>query len=343
MKLINKRNSDIVEDKELGKKFISVTNNNFNINCKILKDFFYLDSHNYYPISKEMYSFSDIFQWGDQIKYNNFYNDKFITNFKNNKKNFKNISDVVVLGSSIADNYYRNMLTFLPRIFFLEKGKIRLVINRKSSNKFRNFISILCQKIGIEIEFIFLDNGFYSFSNSKIMQYLDKDHSIKILNSLVIKNKVMNEKIYISRQNTKFRNIINEVDIIEFLKKDGFRIIDLNSLSIIKQIDLFSKASTIISPTGSGLSNIVFCSPGVKVIEITPKYNFVYEDNLKNRYSYICKRLGLNYFSFNADPIEIDSSDKIADSFILPGKLKQSNYYKNLLLRLDVLNEIIKV
>ena len=102
MKLINKKNLDIISDKELNDKFISVSNNNFNINCKILKDFFYLDSHNYYPISEEMYSFSDIFQWGDKIKYKNFYNNNFITNFEKNKKNFKNISDVVVLGSSIC-------------------------------------------------------------------------------------------------------------------------------------------------------------------------------------------------------------------------------------------------
>ena len=343
MKLINKKNSDIIENKLLSNKFLSITNNNFNINCKILKDFFYLDSHNYYPISEELYSFSDIFQWGDKIKYQNFYTDNFIKNFNDNKKNFKNISDVVVLGSSIADNYYRNMFTFLPRIFFLEKKKIRIAIHRKSSNKFRNFISIMCDKIGIDIEFIFLDNGFYSFSNSKIMQYLNKDDSIKILNSLIIQNKVKNEKIYLSRQNSKFRNIINEGDIIEFLKKESFKIIDLNSLSIIKQIDLFSKASTIVSPTGSSLTNIAFCSPGTRIIEISPKYNFSYEDNLKNRYSYISKKLDLNYYRFEADPIDLVRSDKLTDSVILPGKLKESNYYKDMLLKLDLLKEIIKI
>ena len=235
------------------------------------------------------------------------------------------------------------MFTFLPRIFFLEKRKIRLAIHRKSSNKFRNFISILCEKIGIEIEFIFLDNGFYSFSNSKIMQFLHKDDSIKILNSLIIQNKVNNEKIYISRQNVKFRNIINEGDIIEFLKKAGFRVIDLNSLSIIKQIDLFSRASTIISPTGSGLANIAFCSPGTRIIEISPKYNFSYEDDLKNRYAYISKKLNLNYCRFEADPIDVVNSDKLIESVILPGKLNESNYYKNMLLKLDLLEEIIKI
>ena len=35
------------------------------------------------------------------------------------------------------------MITFLPRIFFLEKEKIKLAIHRNSSNKFRNFISII--------------------------------------------------------------------------------------------------------------------------------------------------------------------------------------------------------
>ena len=256
MKILDKKNHEIINDTNLSTEFLSITNNNFKINCKFLNDVFFMDSHNYYPINSKFNSFSEIFQWGDKSKYKNFYSKKFFENFDKNINNFKNISDVVVLGSSSVDNYYRNMITFFPRIFFLEKKKLKLAIHRNSSNKFRNFISIMCSKIGIDLEFIFLDDGFYKFSKSKIPQFLKKNDSLKILNKLIIKNNTNKGKIYLTRQNAEYRNLINEGDIIEILKKEGFRIVDLNDFSIIKQIDLFSKSKVIISPTGSSLTNL---------------------------------------------------------------------------------------
>ena len=34
------------------------------------------------------------------------------------------------------------------------------------SNKIRNFIRILCEKMNINVQFVFLDDNFYKFSNS---------------------------------------------------------------------------------------------------------------------------------------------------------------------------------
>ena len=343
MKIVDKKNLAIQDDIKLSKKFLSVTNNNFDINCKFYNENFYLDSYNYFPISYNFETFSEIFTWGEKLKYKNFFSEKFLINFEKNINNFKHIQNTIVLGSSSADNYYRNMITFFPRIFFLEKEKIKLAIHRNSSNKFRNFITIMCNKIGIELEFIYLDDGFYKFSNSKIPQFLLKDDSFNILNKLILKNSKKSLKIYLTRQHSQYRNLINEGDIIEILKREGFKIVDLGDFSIIKQMELFSKSKVIISPTGSGLTNIVFCSPGTKVIEITPKYQFDYESNFKNRYSFICKSLNLDYYSFVADPVSIEQIGKKSNLFIGPKALKESNYYKNLLLKIEKVKEILKL
>ena len=122
--------------------------------------------------------------------------------------------------------------------------------------------------------------------------------SIKILNESLLNQKNNKKlKVYISRQNSNYRNLINEEDIIHKLKSMDFVIIDTSNMSIFEQIEIFSSANIIVGPTGSALTNIIFCMKGTKIIEIVPKYNFEYEKPFKNRYLEICNLLNLNYES----------------------------------------------
>ncbi|WP_017296482.1 glycosyltransferase family 61 protein [Geminocystis herdmanii] len=83
------------------------------------------------------------------------------------------------------------------------------------------------------------------------------------------------KKIYISRVRSSNRRIINEIEVINLLLKYGFEIIHLELLTVAKQAELLSQAKIVISPHGSGLSNLVFCQPNTKVIEIFAP-NYVY-------------------------------------------------------------------
>jgi len=81
------------------------------------------------------------------------------------------------------------------------------------------------------------------------------------------------ERIYISRRNATNRRIINEDEVINFLSKFGFQAIFLESMSIAEQVSLMANAKVVIASHGSGLTNIVFCEPKTKVIEIfSPSY-----------------------------------------------------------------------
>jgi capsular polysaccharide biosynthesis protein len=105
-------------------------------------------------------------------------------------------------------------------------------------------------------------------------------------------------------------------------------------LSLEKQIEIFSSANIIISPTGSALANIVFCKKGTKVVEIMPKYKFPYEEKYyKSRYFSICKLLGLKYFFIEADSVQIDKIDENKKKFIDLKVFNNSNFYKNLLVK----------
>lgn len=341
MKLLDKKIEDINSNLEINSKFYSSKNNDLNINCNILNYNFYLDSHNYFPITEEKYTFSDVFSWGEISKYNNFYTNNFKKNFEININKFKSLSNIFVLGSSSSDNYYRNIMTFLPRIFFNKEKKIKLAIHRRSSNKFRNFLIKLSKQMNFEIQFVYLDDGFYLFLNSQIPQFLNEEQSINILNTLRGPQVSKREKIYITRKNCFSRNIINDYDIIDKLKKSNFRVVDVNNLSIFEQIKLFANAKVIVSATGSALTNTVFCQKDTKIIEISPKYNFDYENIFKFRYSYISNILNLNYKRIEADPLELSTINDDIKKIINPTVIKQSNYYKNLILKLEKIDEIL--
>jgi len=344
MKIIDKKIPEINENEKLNSIFINSFNAGFKLTSNILSDNFFLDSHNYFPLTEDFYTFSDFFSWGSSLKYENFYSKNFEEKFNENINNFKSLSNVFVLGSSSVDNYYRNIITFLPRLFFNKENKIKLALHRNSSNKFRNFIKFLCEKMNVDVQFIYLDDGFYKFLNSHIPQFLNKKESIKILNTLKVKNKIIKgKKFFISRQNCGARNLINESDVAKKLKEYGYKMVDLNDMDILKQIRIFSRADTIISPTGSGLTNMVFCNPGTKIIEISPVYNFDYENSLKFRFSQIANFLNLEYHRIFADPVHLTNEDKNATKLILPNISNESNYFKNLILNLEKIHEIGKI
>ena len=344
MKIIDQKISDIKENEKLNSIFINSFNADFKLTSNILSTNFFLDTHNYFPLTENFNTFSDLFSWGSPIKYENFYSKNFQEKFNENINNFKSLSNIFVLGSSSADNYYRNIVTFLPRIFFNKENKIKLALHRNSTNKFRNFIIFLCEKMNVEVQLIYLDDGFNKFLNSRIPQFLSQKVSIEILNTLKTKNKIIKgEKFFISRQNCGARNLINESDVGKKLKDYGYHMVDLNDMDILKQIRMFSRADTIISPTGSGLTNIVFCNPGTKIIEISPIYNFDYENNFKFRFSQIANFLNLDYYRFFADPVNIIGSDKNVTKLILSKVAGESNYFKNLILNLEKIDEIGKI
>ena len=113
-----------------------------------------------------------------------FYTEEFYKNLIDKKNQFKLIKDSVVLGSSPSDNYFSNLIHFLPRIFFINDRRINLTVHRNLSNKFRYFIKAVCALRGIEISYTFLDEGFYNFNNSTIPSFFNIIFVIAVRNLL---------------------------------------------------------------------------------------------------------------------------------------------------------------
>jgi tetratricopeptide (TPR) repeat protein/capsular polysaccharide biosynthesis protein len=76
------------------------------------------------------------------------------------------------------------------------------------------------------------------------------------------------DRLYISRTQAKKRKMINEEAIIDLLKQYEFRIVYFEKMSVREQANCIATAEVVIAPHGSGLTNLIFCQPGTKVIEI---------------------------------------------------------------------------
>ncbi len=75
-------------------------------------------------------------------------------------------------------------------------------------------------------------------------------------------------RIYISRALATHRKIVNEIEMLCLLSFYGFKPVFLELESVERKIQIFNSAEVVISPHGAGLTNLIFCKPGTKVLEI---------------------------------------------------------------------------
>jgi hypothetical protein len=81
-------------------------------------------------------------------------------------------------------------------------------------------------------------------------------------------------RLYLSRgRQPNSRRYVQEPELWPELERRGFTMLDPGSLSVQEQIDVFHAAEVIVAPHGAGLTNITFCRPGAKVLELfAPTY-----------------------------------------------------------------------
>ena len=88
------------------------------------------------------------------------------------------------------------------------------------------------------------------------------------------------------------RGVDNQEEFYDLMAEIDFEIIRLEALTIIDQLALFSESEIVVAVHGAGLSNIVACKPGTKVIEILP-YGYY-----THTFSIIAQSLCLAYFPY---------------------------------------------
>lgn len=189
------------------------------------------------------------------------------------------------------NNYFHWLFDVLPRLKILEESKFKTknIFFLVPSLKFKYQVETL-NILNISIKKCYSNEKFkHIFSKELISSdhpYLTKNNATKSINNIPIwiikwlrkkflkklsNRKFLFDKIYISRSNSSNKNlrfILNENEIINFLKKEGFKILTLSNFKFIDQVKIFQSAKIIIGLHGAGLSNIIFCNPGTKLLEI---------------------------------------------------------------------------
>ncbi len=217
----------------------------------------------------------------------------------------KRISGKVVLLTALSGHiYYHWMMDILPRLEILRLGGIDLdsvdhfVINYSE----KSFQKETLSHLGIPLDkVISSDDTSFIQADELIVPsfpgYLDwvPYGTIRFLRQtflakLSLENANYGDKIYISRDRAKHRKIINEKAVRQLLTQQGFKIVYLEEMTVLEQVALFANAKVIVTPHGSGLTNLVFCSPRTKVIELfSPHY-------LRTDYWMISKELDLKHY-----------------------------------------------
>lgn len=117
-------------------------------------------------------------------------------------------------------------------------------------------------------------------------------------------------KLYISRPKGVRRGISNEEEFIPLLEEAGFTIQAMEGLSVAEQAALLSRADVVMSPHGGGLTNMVFCRPGVKIVEMFSRHVFPY-------YWGLAENCGHHYYAILENPEE--DYPRLVDSKVAQG------------------------
>jgi capsular polysaccharide biosynthesis protein len=129
-----------------------------------------------------------------------------------------------------------------------------------------------------------------------------KDIMLKINEVFCKKYKlVRHSKIWISREKSKHRKIINESKIKNILDRYGYRIIYPEDFSFNEQTKIFSEAKVVAGLHGGGLTNIIYLKENCILFEIRREGDV---DN--NCYFTLASDLGLKYYYLNSQKLGND-------------------------------------
>jgi capsular polysaccharide biosynthesis protein len=130
---------------------------------------------------------------------------------------------------------------------------------------------------------LFVDNLIFP-EVREITAYFNPDHIQLVRNRLLSEAKNRSlltdfpKKIYISRGINVKRFIVNEYEIQQCFKENGFEIIFFEKISVWDQIMYMNNADIVFSNHGAGFSNVIFMEPMKIALEFLEK-DFAYYAN----------------------------------------------------------------
>lgn len=203
--------------------------------------------------------------------------------FKSNQKNFEKIDYF----------YFSNLKKWQIEIFKIAGIKKKFIDSQKYNHIFADKV-------------ITLDHPWYYKGNIQYQLKIIPQWIIHLNKKIFLnKSKKINCKknIFLDRSSSNYNHcqIENMNGINELIFKNNFGVYKPETLEFEKQIYLFKNASIVLGAHGAAFTNIIFCRPKTKIIEL------ITSDHPNRKCEMICKVLNLRYFRINT---KVNNSDK---------------------------------
>jgi Glycosyltransferase 61 len=181
-----------------------------------------------------------------------------------------------------SGNYYHWLLDLVPRVLLLKHAAQNfsnydaLLLNGSRANYERETLAAL----GVPPEKIrYVDSRERFQIGSAVFPSMDINvippWKVHALRDFPFSGKPNQHRhLYLSRARAAVRRIANENEISEVLRHRNFEIVETENLTWREQANLFAGASVIVAPHGAALTNIVFCKPGTRVVEVSTRAGY---------------------------------------------------------------------
>lgn len=240
------------------------------------------------------------------------------------KKQFSNLKKLngktlLVAANGASTNYFHWMFDCLPKFEILNQAKFEL----------ENFETILIS--GVPMSFQSETIRILNLPVTKI-KWLNKDTHFRVEYLVVpslpglsgniphwaniylknlfkpyqVKDDSYPKKIWIDRSDSLNYRVIDRIDPVKNIFLKDFTCLKLGNLTLFEQIKYFYNADVISGTHGAGFTNLLFCKPGSKVIEILSN------DYINQCYWTLASHSDLEYFYLiiaNKDIIENSEDD----------------------------------
>ena len=173
---------------------------------------------------------------------------------------------------------------------------------------------------------VLLPNRFAPYSahyNLQIMEALQL-----ALTGEVVSKTVPHRRVYLSRRVARHRKISNELEVIDLLSQIGFEVHEFENYSLQQQITLMQETSIFVSLHGGGLTNLIFCKTGAKVLEFSLE-----NQTMDKCYFNLAHAMGVHYYYQFCKPASADadyfSADVMVDLALLEKNIQALISVKN--------------
>lgn len=189
-----------------------------------------------------------------------------------------------------TDNYHHWMIDLLPRIGAAERAGFpvssfdHIILNH--SNRAYQWETL--QQLGIRREQIVQVNSALRLQPDELVipslktsnEQMPAEHVSFLRRNFLpatASSRSRTRRIFLSRKDAPSRRLRNEAAAFEMLQACGFESVCLSGWSIARQATLFAEAEVIAGPSGAAFANLVFATPGTRVIEFaSPNWLTVY-------------------------------------------------------------------